>query len=308
MSRPPSQRQAIRAGDLSVQQLLTLRQVIEQRGYAGAARHMQLSVPTVWQHIQSLQRIYGVPLFEKSGRQVQPTDAAMKLYKAFDQILVGLESTFEEVGQSESSHDRLTLVTGMRMMMEDLAEPLSEFQNQSGARLMIRHGNNTRAEELILSGEADLALSLDAGLEQASAAICYEPAYSVDFLAVAPKNHPFAKSRSSRLKELVKHDLVVTAPGTHGRDALQQALYRDRLNAHVIVETDNSGFTIACVQAGMGVGILAGRAEGKLCRGLATKSLRRQLGQRQIVFMWRRGRPLTSAMSQLIQIVREHHA
>ncbi len=308
MSGQPSQRRAIRAGDLSVQQLLTLRHVIEHRGYAGAARHMQLSVPTVWQHIQSLQRIYGVTLFEKSGRQVQPTGAAMKLYEAFDEILVGLESTFEEIDHDDRNPGTLTLVTGMRMMMEDLAEPLGVFQRRSGNRLMIRHGNNTRAEELILAGEADLALSLDAGLEQASAAICYEPAYSVDFLAVAPKAHPFAKSKSSGLKELVKHDLVVTAPGTHGRDALQQALYRERLDAKIIVETDNSGFTIACVQAGMGIGILAGRAEGKLCRGLATKSLRRQLGQRQIVFMWRRGRQLNATMSQLIQVVREHHA
>ncbi len=152
-----------------------------------------------------------------------------------------------------------------------------------------------------------MALSLEAGLEQASSAIRYEPAYSVDFLAVAPKHHPFATSTSGNLKELVRHDLVVTAQGTHGRDALQQALYRERLQANIVVETDNSGFTIACVQAGMGVGILAGRADGKLCKGLAAKSLRRQLGQRQIVFMWRRGRNLRPAIVDLIDTIREHH-
>ena len=308
MGGQEQRQRAIRTGDLGVQQLLTLRHVIERGGYAGAARHMELSVPTVWQQVQSLQRIYGVTLFEKSGRQVRPTPAAMRLYEAFDEILVNLESTFDVVDRDESNRDTITLVTGMRMMLEDLAQPLHAFQRRHGNRMLIRHGNNTRAEELILAGEADLALSLDAGLEQASSTICYEPAYSVDFLAVAPRSHPFAKSASSSLRELVRHDLVVTAPGTHGRDALQQALYRERLDANIIVETDNSGFTIACVQAGMGVGILAGRAEGKLCKGLATKSLRRQLGQRQIVFMWRRGRSLSPTLHQLIETIREHLA
>lgn len=64
------------------------------------------------------------------------------------------------------------------------------------------------------------------------------------------------------MRELVKHPLVVTAPGTHGRDALDQTLHAQRLTAEIVVETDNSGFTIACVQAGMGLGILAGRPDG----------------------------------------------
>ncbi len=268
---------------------------------------MDLSVPTVWQHIQALQRAYGVTLFEKAGRQVRPTDSAIRLYEAIDEILVGLESTFDVVGQADSAGDSITLVTGMRMMMEDLAKPLREFRQNCESRLLIRHGNNTRAEELILSGDSDLALTLEPAPDQASTSIHYEPAFSIDFLAVAARSHPYATTKSNSLRELVKHELVVTAPGTHGRDALEQALYRDRLEANVIVETDNSGFTIACVQAGMGVGILAGRADGKLCKGLATRSLRRQLGHRQIVFMWRRGRRLTEPMKQLVNSVRRHH-
>ncbi len=143
MSGQEINERVIRAGDLDVQQLLTLRHVIEQGGYAGAARRMELSVPTVWQQVQSLQRIYGVSLFEKAGRQVHPTPAAMRLYEAFDEILVNLESTFEVVRRDEPDHDTITLVTGMRMMVEDLAQPLNRFQRQHGNRLMIRHGNNT---------------------------------------------------------------------------------------------------------------------------------------------------------------------
>ena len=294
--------------DLQVQQLYTFRHVYELGGYAAAAAQSDFSVPTVWQHIRAVEKAYHVKLFEKAGRRVQPTAAAHRLYDAVDEILVSLESTFELLEGNSSDRETIRIVSGNRMMLEDLADPLRTFQKKYPNRLMIRHGNNKRAEELLVADEADMALSLEAGPEKASSKIHYEPAYFVDFLAVSPKRHPYAETASGSLRELVKHPLIVTAPGTHGRDALDQALHRERLTANIVVDTDNSGFTIACVQAGMGLGILAGRLEGQLCRKLATRSLRKQLGRRQIVFMWRKGRRLTEPMIQLFEMVREHHA
>lgn len=294
-----------RSADLHVQQLHTFRDVYEHGGYAAASRASHLSVPSVWQQIQALEKVYGVRLFEKVGRQVQATEAANRLYAEVDRILVSLDSTFDVIGGEADDCTPITLVTGVRMMLEDLAEPLGAFRKQFSNRLLIRHGSNRSAEELIVSGTADLALTLESSPTQESTQIHYEPAYFVDFLAVAPQQHPFWSANTSRLREVVKHDLIVTAPGTHGREALEQALHRERLQANITVETDNSGFTIACVQAGMGLGILAGRPEGQLCRQLATRSLRRQLGRRQIVFMWRKGRRLTEPILDLIERIRE---
>ena len=298
----------IRSADLSVQQLHTFRQVYEQSGYAAAARATGLSVPTVWQQINGLEQLYGEKLFEKKGRRVNVTNAATRLYDAIIPILNGLESSFEVVGRSNESTGGITLVTGVRMMLEDLAKPLAKFRQRYDINLSILHGNNRRAEELIIAEEADMALTLESGYRQETSHIHYEPAYLIDFLAVAPKSHPFSVAGKTSLRELVKHDLVVTVRGTHGRDALEQALHRERLQANIKVETDNSGFTISCVQAGMGVGILAGRPNGQLCRRLAVHSFSRQLGRRQIMFMWKKGRILTAPMQAIVDEVRRSHA
>jgi DNA-binding transcriptional LysR family regulator len=292
-----------RSADLSVAQLRTFQQVMREGGYAAASRVSHLSVPTVWQHIRALEKVYAVELFEKVGRQVRPTDAANKLYEQLDTILVQLESTFELI--SEPTADRsIRVVTGVRMMLEDLAEPLAAFHKRHANRLEIRHGNDRRAEELLLADEADIAMTLEPGLKQKSSKIHYEPAYSVEFLAVTKKNHPYAQSRSNRLCDLAEHDLVVTASRTHGRDALDQAFHREGLTAKIVAETDNSAFTIACVSAGMGVGILAGRSSGILSKQLVTRSLRDHLGQRRIVLMWRKGRLLTETMLELVDDVK----
>lgn len=289
-----------RSGDLSVAHLHTFQLVMREGGYAAAARVSDLSVPSIWQHIQSLERAYNVVLFERVGRTVRPTRAAEQLYDQFSEILVRLESTFDVVAAS-TERQTIRIVAGARMMLEDLAEPLAAFKRSHRNHIVIRQGNDRRAEELLLDDGADIAMALEPGLKQKSDLIHYEPAYTVEFLAVAKKSHPYMKSGSEELAELAKHELVVTLAGTHGRDALDQAFYREGLSAQIAAETDNSAFTIACVSKGMGIGILAGRSSGELCKKLAFRSLSRQLGQRRIVLMWRKGRILTGALLDLVE-------
>ena len=297
-----------RASELSVQQLQTFQLVYQHRGYAAAARELDLSVPTVWQQIQSIQRLYGFPLFEKQGRGIVPTPKATKLYEQLSELLAGLDSTFELADQAHDQAVPITLVAGVRMMMEEIAEPLFHFHQQWDHPLVVRQGNDRVAEQMVLAGEADLAFALEPGHDKISKMVHVEPAYCVEFMAIYQKSHPLAGVKKMTLRELVKHELVVTTPGTHGRDALDHALHRERLQAQFAAETDNSGFTIACVRAGLGVGILAGRPAGELCRQLEVRSLRRQLGRRQIVFMWKKGRRLTPALESLVDTVRKRHA
>ncbi len=293
-----------RFDDLSLAQLRTFDLVYRYGGYAAAARVSHLSVPSVWQHIQALEKTYEVTLFQRVGRSVQPTEAAVRLHRQIDPILVQLESTFDVVSDS-TPNQPIRIVAGARMMLEDLGAPLTQFKKSHPNALVIRHGSDRRAEELLLNDQADLAMALEPGLDRKLSQIHYEPAYTVEFLAVAKKTHAFMKSDSKQLRDLAKHDLVVTLKGTHGRDALDQAFDREGLTAQIVAETDNSAYTIACVAAGMGIGIVAGRASGELTKKLATRSLSRQLGQRRLVLMWRKGRILTDPMIDLVEQIKQ---
>ncbi|MCR9199969.1 MAG: LysR family transcriptional regulator [Planctomycetaceae bacterium] len=292
-----------RTETLNLAQLRTFQMVMQAGGYSAAARQSRLSVPSVWQHIQALEKAYGVSLFVRQGRQVQPTEAAQRLSRQVESVLVQLDSTFDVVG-SDANEQTIRLVTGARMLLEDMTEPLAEFHRHHNNRLVIRQGNGLRAEELLLADEADIGMTLEPGFQQQSDSIHYEPAYTVEFMAVAKRSHPWTKAGGG-LRELSRHELVVTAEGTHGRDALDRAFHRDGLTANIVAETDNSAFTLACVSAGMGVGILAGRPQGQLSRKLVSRSLSRQLGQRKIVFMWRKGRLLSDAMVDFVETVIE---
>lgn len=304
-----SELDSIRSGDLSVQQLRTFCQVFRRQSYAAAARDLNLAVPTAWEQVKALEQRYGATLFNRCGRRIEPTRVAERLIASLEPLLAGLESTFdlvrEEAGEQQMS---VTVVTGVRMMIEELGAPFATFREQyPQVRLRLINADNRTAQEEVLEGKADLALMLEPSPDFAKPGLTYQRAYTIDYLAVMPRGHRLAKRKQLSLSDLVREPLVVGHSETVGRRLLEQTLHRigvlDQLQ--VAVETDNSAVTAACVRAGMGIGILAGGELGTLVGQLAVRSLKNELGQARIVFVWKAGRQLTTVLQSLVDAVRD---
>lgn len=297
------------ADQLSVQQLRTFCRVYELQGYSAAAAELQLSVPAAWEQVRALQERYGTELFQRKGRQIVPTLAGDELYRALQPVLAGLDSTFDLLrDETLAPRQPITIVAGARMMLEDLGPALRKFQAEFPAiQLRMLDRDNRTAQELIASGGADLAFSLQPGPGYRHDAVEMETAYRVDYLAIVHKRHALAKKPRWKLKDIVGQPLLIGHAGTHVRQLFEQALHRAGLHGQmtIVAETDNSAFTIACVKSGMGVGILAGNPAGALCQQLAVRSLGDELGEARIVCQWKRGRQLPPAMQRLIAAIRE---
>src|SRR5262245_24834810 len=116
------------ADQLSVQQLRSFCVVYEKQSYAAAADQLRLPVPTLWEQVRTLEKRYDKVLFARRGRRIEPTPAAGVLYQSLRSLLSGLDSTFDLLHEQETGAPRtLTLVTGARMMLEDLGPSLKKF-------------------------------------------------------------------------------------------------------------------------------------------------------------------------------------
>lgn len=295
------------ANDLTVQQLRSFCVVYEHQSYSAAARAVGLAAPTLWEQVQAVERCYGAALFRREGRQIRPSPVGTVLYEALIPVMAGLDSTFDVVrDDGELRSATLRVVTGMRMLLEELGEALMAFREQNpSVSLTLLHGDRKTAQQLISAGDADLGLTLDPGPDADGGEFAFEKAYDVEYLAIVPRDHPLASRRALPLHELVKYPLIAGHQDTSVRRVLNEALHRKSLmqRATFAMETDNGAFTAACVRAGLGVGILAGKAGGPLTGDLVGLSLRRQLGDARIVFMWKSGRHLTRAMRSLMALV-----
>jgi DNA-binding transcriptional LysR family regulator len=211
------------ADNLAVQQLRSFCVVFEKQSYAAAADELKLAVPTIWEQVRTLEKRYDKTLFVRRGRRIEPTPAAGLLYQSLRSLLSGLDSTFDLLREEGGDAARtVTLVTGARMMLEDLGPPLKRFRDlypQGCLRLL--HDHDKAAEDLILSGEADLALTLESGPGLVGRAVYSERAYRIDYLAVIPKRHPLAQKKSLSLADLVAQPLIVGHAKTYGRQLLE---------------------------------------------------------------------------------------
>jgi DNA-binding transcriptional LysR family regulator len=297
------------ADQLSVQQLRAFCLVFERQSFTAAAAELGLSAPTIWEQVRALEGRYGGVLFERRGRRIQPTPVAGLLFESLKPLLAGVDSTFELLREADGDHPRsLTLVTGARMMLEDLGPALQQFhQRFPQVALRLMYGNAKVAEDLVLAGAADLALTLEPGPGLAGRGVTALRAYPIDYLALIPRRHRLAKGDALALRALVEHPLVVGHSGTYGRQLLEQALHREGLldRARIVAETDTSAFTVACVRAGMGVGVVAGRAAGFLTRDLVARTLEPQLGQAWIALLWKKGQLLSRTAQTLVELVRQ---
>jgi DNA-binding transcriptional LysR family regulator len=160
---------------------------------------------------------------------------------------------------------------------------------------------------LILNGKADLALLIEPPPEILTQGITCERLYPIEYLAILPVKHCLAKKPEISLADLTGEPMIVGNSNTVGRQRLEQALFRLGITEPltVVAETDNSAITIACVRAGLGVGIIAGVASGNLTRHVTARSLAHDIGQVHVVAAYRTGRQLTRVVGNLMSLIKQ---
>ncbi|MEM6363461.1 MAG: LysR family transcriptional regulator [Planctomycetota bacterium] len=289
---------------LTIQQMRTFCEVIRCGGYAAAAESLGMSAPTIWEQVKAVESIYQAKLFARSGRNVTPTAAGHALSDFLQPVLAEVESTFDRLAEQQGQPStQITLVTGARMMMEELGSPLRQFRRKHPSiSLRIKTADNITAQQIVLRGEADLALLIQPPEELRAAGIDCRTLYPLEVLAALPPRHRLIRQSSIKLVDLIDDDVIVGSPETVGRRLLEQARFRLGMTQplKIAAETDNSAITIACVRAGLGVGIIAGRADGTLTRHIQTRSITDEVGQVNVVAAYRKGRRFTQVIDDLV--------
>jgi LysR family cys regulon transcriptional activator len=224
-------------------------------------------------------------------------------------LLAGLESAKEVLHQQRGRPPEvITLISGMRMLMEEIGQSLACFRRRfPQVRLRLLYAEDHALEAFVERGEVDMALTLEPGPGRVPrSTVMLEPAYELDYVLVTPPRHALFRKRRLRLDDIVCYPLVVGAPGTSSRRRIEEVFHRHKLLSAmtVAVETNSAALTFAYVRAGAGVGITAGNLRGFLGHGLGVRSLEKWFGAARYVFVWKRGAYVPPAQRELADMIR----
>lgn len=236
-------------------QLRVFSEVARHLSFARAAETLHLTPPAVTMQVKELEGHVGLPLFERSGRQVALTTAGEYMLVYARKMLATLKDA-EDMAARLQQVEAGTLTIGMVSTAKYfLPRLLGEFQREHpGVEIRLATGNREQLVKLLQGNEVDIAVMGRPPRELATRA---EPFAAHPHVFVAPTDHPLLKFGHPTVESLRPHGFIVRERGSGTRAAMEAFLDKHRLEPRVVMEMSSNETIKQAVMAGMGLSFLS---------------------------------------------------
>ncbi|WP_028535576.1 HTH-type transcriptional regulator CysB [Paludibacterium yongneupense] len=248
---------------MKLQQLRYLVEVAKQGlNVSEAAEKLHTSQPGISKQIRLLEDELGIQVFIRNGKRVvSVSDPGREVLKISERILREAHN-LKRVGDefSRESEGSLTIATTHTQARYALPGPIAEFvKRYPGVRLSIKQGSPTQICEMVIQGEADIAIATEgiALFPELAMLPCYEWNRSV----VVPEGHVLLElGHPITLDEIVRYPLVTYDFAFSGRSKINKAFANADLTPNVVLTAIDTDVIKTYVGLGLGIGIIASMA------------------------------------------------
>ncbi|WP_309032625.1 LysR family transcriptional regulator [Streptomyces alfalfae] len=254
---------------MDVKQLRAIVTVAEVGSVTRAAELLHLVQPAVTRQIRTLEHELGVPLFERTGQGMRPTEAGVIMVDRARRALDELERARAEVRPTPGEVTGIVTVGLLESTSDLLAEPLvtAVARAHPGVVLRLMTAYSGHLQQWLDDGDLDLALlyNLDS-----TPSLNARPLVRERLWVVAPPSAGLRADVPVPFAEAARHPLVMPASGHALRSLIDAAAARAGVDLDVAVQTNSMRVQKRLVLAGHGwtvlpgVGITGDVAEGAL--------------------------------------------
>jgi len=125
-------------------------------------------------------------------------------------------------------------------------------------QLALRQGNPRQIAQMLIEGEADIALSTEA-LDRFSDIVTF-PCYSWHHIVVVPKQHPLVGRAHVTLEQVAEYPIITYDRDFTGRSHIDESFAKAGALPDVVLTAIDADVIKTYVELGMGVGIVAAMA------------------------------------------------
>lgn len=217
-ARPPPAQTRIKT-----RQLLLLAHLDAKRSLLHAADVAGMSQPAASKLLREIEQVFGVPLFERHARGVEPT--------AFGEVVVRhAHSVLSELRRAQEAVEALKRGDRFRVAIGSVMSPGTDLLPRALALLAERHPQMLASVEMdtsrplvakLLEGRLDIVIGriLDPDV---AAGLAFEPLAEEPHSLIARAGHPLARRRRLSVEDLVGYTWVLPPA---------ESILRERINA-----------------------------------------------------------------------------
>ena len=236
-------------------QLRVFSEVARHLSFSKAAQALHLTPPAITMQVKELEGHVGMPLFERSGRQVALTTAGEYMLVFARRML----STLKDAEDTAARLQRLevgTLTIGMVSTAKYfLPRLLAEFRcEHSGIDVKLAVGNRDQLVRMLQANELDIAIMGRPPKELATRA---EPFAAHPHVFVAPVDHLLLAQGLQTVEALRSYSFILREQGSGTRAAMEKFFVTARFAPQVAMEMASNETIKQAVMAGMGLSFLS---------------------------------------------------
>ena len=246
---------------LDAHQLNIFLTAAETLSFTQAAQLLHMSQPSVSQHIKSLEQHFDTPLFERSGRQLQLSDAGEALAPLAREMVtqsVRIEEEMASLNGEVFGHLKVGCSTTPGKYI--LPQLLARFHNQYPmVKVTCLVAPQAKSIESLCDGQVHFALSSHSHRQSSNDAE-FRLFMKDPVMLIAPQNHPWAKREDITPEELHKANFILREEESGTFATARDALDTVNISIHdlnTLLTLGNSEAISLAVQEGLGVGFVS---------------------------------------------------
>ena len=236
-------------------QLRSFQAVAIEGSFTRAAERLSLSQPTITQQVRHLERMFGVELFHRQGRQIELSEVGRTQLTATERLFTMSDETIELLEAASglgTGHLRVSAV-GPFDVIPVIA---SVVEANPGIRISLTICNSQEALQSLMEFRSDVAMLATARLDRRFHSVHFG---SRPLVLYVNKDHPWARRRHVRLKDIHRQELIVREAGSQTRLLLEEACAEAGVAPRQRIEINNRDAFREAVAQGLGIGVIGDR-------------------------------------------------
>lgn len=246
--------------NVTLRQLEAFLAVVRRSSFTAAAKHLHVTQPAVSMQVRDLEASCGVPLLEKIGRAIRPTEAGEEVVRCAESVVESLQRTQERLDALrglETGMLKLGAVSTAKYFAPSL---LAAFQRDH-PRITFRFsvGNRKEMTRNLADHESDLVIMGRPPRELDTVA---KPFARHPLVVIAAPSHPLARRRRIPIQRLVTEAFLIREQGSGTRASMEQLFEERGVVYQASMEVSSNETIKQAVMAGMGISLISAHTVG----------------------------------------------
>ena len=290
---------------MQIESLKVFCDLAETESFTKAAQINSVTQSAVSQQISSLERTFKSLLIERSKKKFRLTREGQVLYDYSKQIIATYDALFSKLQEiKDIISGTIRVATIYSIGLHDLPPYLKKFlKAYQTVNVHVEYRRANQVYEDVLSNVVDLGLvaypTRDPKLE-------ILPLRKETLVLICHPQHPFAKLKSLKLKEIAGQKFVSFEPDIPTRRAIDKALKEEGVVVQHVMEFDNIETVKRAVEIDAGVAIVP---EGTIIQEVSKQTLAAVRIEdadlyRPLAALYKKNKVLSPAMKQFLAMLK----